>query len=171
MPRRAADYDPASAPATHEKVLDAISWMAFSSLFVYGNCCRSTLWAIQVHRRREEPATLRAAAVLAGGLCGSGETCGAVLGGLLAIGEAAAPDPFDDVAGYQSANRKAKRFADEIRELYGSTRCWDIQTAVMGWCCDAPAKLPEWQKAGGPTACAHVCAEAARRAARILWEA
>lgn len=170
MPRRCANYDPATPPAARDKVVDAIGWLAFCSLAVYGNCCRSTLWAIQTHRRREEPATLRASSVLAGGLGGLGETCGAVLGGLLAIGEASGSEAFDDLAAYDLANRKAKRFLEEMRALYGSTRCWDIQKAVMGWSCDSPAKLPEWQRAGGPTACAHVCAQAARRAAQVLWE-
>ena len=86
MPSRKASYDSQTAPASRDKVLDAIAWSAFTSLAVYGNCCRSTLWAIQTHRRKEEPATLRAAAVLAGGLCGTGETCGAVTGAFMVIG-------------------------------------------------------------------------------------
>ena len=170
MPDRRASYDPQTDPASRDKVLDAIAWSAFASLAGYGNCCRSTLWAIQTHRRKQEPATLRAAAVLAGGLCGTGETCGAVLGGLVAIGEATASEDFANLDAYKEANRRAKSFLDEIRAFYGSTRCFDIQKAVMGWACDDPSKMRAWQDAGGPTACAHVCAEAARRAAAILWE-
>ena len=165
MPSRRASYDSQTAPASRDKVLDAIAWSAFASLAVYGNCCRSTLWAIQTHRRKEEPATLRAAAVLAGGLCGTGETCGAVLGGLIAIGEATASEDFANLDAYEEANSMAKRFLDEMRAFYGSTRCFDIQKAVMGWSCDDPSKARAWQEAGGPTACAGVCAEAARRAA------
>lgn len=168
MPARQASADPAAPPGSPEKILDAVAWSAFASLATYGNCCRSTLWAIQTHRRREEPATLRASAVLAGGVCGTGETCGAVLGGLLAIGEAVAPDDFSDLRAYAKANEKAKRFIDLIRARYGSTRCFEIQKAIMGWSCDDPGKAAEWQAAGGPTACAGVCAEAARCAARIL---
>jgi len=149
-------------------MLDAVSWLAFSNLCVYGNCCRSTLWAIQTHRRKEEPATLRASAVLAGGLCGTGETCGAILGGLIAIGEAAASQDFTDLATYEAANKKAKRFLEELTAIYGSTRCFAIQKAIMGWACDDPSKAQAWQEAGGPVACAGVCAEAARHAAAIL---
>lgn len=160
-----------SAPVSSEKILDAIAVQAFDSLDVYGNCCRSTLWAIQTHLRKEEPATLKASSVLAGGICGTGQTCGAVLGGLLAIGEALGSENFLDEASYQSANARAKEFVDEIHETFGSTCCFDIQRAVMGWCCDNPAKAEEWQEAGGPMACANVCAEASRRAAAIILSA
>ena len=169
MPARTARYDDLPfVAASRDKILDAIAQTAFTSLGVYGNCCRSTLWAIQIHLRNEEAATLRASAVLAGGICGTGQTCGAVLGGLMAIGEALGPEDFRDVDSYQSANAKAKEFLDSIRDLYGSSSCFDIQRAVMGWCCDDPAKAAEWVQAGGPTACAGVCAQAARAAAAII---
>lgn len=169
MPARTARYDDFPfVAASRDKILDAIAQTAFTSLGVYGNCCRSTLWAIQTHLRKEELATLRASAVLAGGICGTGQTCGAVLGGLIAIGEALGPEDFRDVDSYQSANARAKEFLDHIRDIYGSSSCFDIQRAVMGWCCDDPAKAAAWVKAGGPTACAGVCAEAARTAAGIV---
>jgi len=158
-------------PVSREKILDAIAVQAFDSLDVYGNCCRSTLWAIQTHLRKEEPATLKASSVLAGGICGTGQTCGAVLGGLIAIGEILGSENFRDVASYQSANARAKEFVDGIHETFGSTCCFDIQRSVMGWCCDDPTKAAEWQEAGGPLACASVCAEASRRAAAIILSA
>jgi len=92
------------------------------------------------------------------------------LGGLVAIGEASASEDFANLDAYKDANVRAKRFLDQFRAVYGSTRCFDIQKAVMGWACDDPGKLRAWQDAGGPTACAHVCAEAARRAADVLWQ-
>ena len=169
MPTRRAQYDVIPfVAASREKILDAIAQTAFTNLGVYGNCCRSTLWAVQTHLRKEEAATLRASAVLAGGICGTGQTCGAVLGGLIAIGEALGPEDFRDVESYQSANVKAQEFVAHIRDAYGSSSCYDIQRAVMGWCCDDPAKEEEWVKAGGPTACAGVCAQAARHAAAIV---
>ena len=156
--------------ATREKILDAIAQTAFTSLGAYGNCCRSTLWAIQIHLRREDNATLRAAAVLAGGICGTGQSCGAVLGGLMAIGEAVASEDFREVDVYQAANAAAKEFTDRIRELFGSTNCFDIQEAIMGWHCDDPSRGQEWVNDGGATACAGVCSQAARLAAAIILD-
>jgi len=170
-PERIAEYDALPfVPATREKILDAIAQSAFTSLGVYGNCCRSVLWAIQTHLRKEDAATLRASAVLAGGICGTGQTCGTVLGGLMAIGELLGAEDFRDLASYELANAKAKEFADRMREIYGSTNCFEVQEAVMGWCCDDPDKAAEWLEAGGPTACAGVCSQAAQLAAAIILD-
>jgi C_GCAxxG_C_C family probable redox protein len=169
--KREAEYEtPSSMLATREKILDAIAQSAFSNLSAYGNCCRSTLWAIQTHLRREEAGTLRASAVLAGGICGLGETCGAVLGGMLAIGEATASEEFRDLATYQAANAAARRFIEDIRERYGSTRCYEIQDRLMGWRCDDPSKARRWIDQGGLTACAGLCAGAASLAAGIILD-
>ncbi len=169
MPIRKAQYG--SLPfvaASTEKILDAIAQTAFNSLAVYGNCCRSTLWAIQTHLRMEASATLRASSVLAGGICGTGETCGAVLGGMIAIGEALGSDDFRDLESYERANANVREFLQKIQERYSSSRCHAIQTSVMGWCCDDPSKAEQWTEAGGPLACAGVCAEASRYAASII---
>jgi len=170
-PERTAEYDALPfVPATPEKILDAIGQLAFTSLSVYGNCCRATLWAIQIHLRREEAATLRASAVLAGGICGTGQTCGTVLGGLMAIGESLGSEDFRDLAAYGLANERAKGFTDRVREVYGSTNCHEIQKAIMGWCCDDPDKMGDWLEAGGPTACAGVCAQVAQIAAGMILD-
>jgi len=166
MPTPRANKD--VAQSSPEKILDAVAAQAFESLDVYGNCCRSTLWAIQTHLRQEESATLRASSVLAGGICGTGETCGSVLGGLIAIGEAFGSEDFRDIASYESANEKATEFVDWIHETFGSTRCFDIQRALMGWCHDSPSKDDEWLEAGGPVACAGHCAQVSHHVAAMI---
>jgi len=172
VPAREGDYEQfPPIPSTQDKVLDAIAQSAFSSLRTYGNCCRTVLWAIQVHLRREEPATLRAASVLAGGICGSGKTCGTVLGGLIAIGQSLGSFDFGDLETYSDANAAAGRFVKLVTERYGSTDCFDIQTSIMGWSCDDPSKGEEWMRAGGSEACAGVCARVARIAAGVILEA
>lgn len=172
IPRRRGDYDTRPAiPGAREKLLDAIAEMAFGNLAVYGNCCRSTLWAIQTHLRCEESGTLRAAAVLAGGIGGTGQTCGAVLGGLIALGQVLAPDDFRDLVAYRVANACAKRLVERLRAQYGSTNCYEIQESLMGFRCDEPSKAQRWQEQGGPSACAAVCAVTARFAAELILDA
>jgi len=171
MPRRRGDYDARPAiPGEREKLLDAVAEMAFGNLAVYGNCCRSTLWAVQTHLRSEDAGTLRASAVLAGGIAGTGQTCGAVLGGLIAIGQFLASDEFRDVETNQRAAASARTLVQELHSLYGSTNCYEIQEALMGFRCDQPSKHSRWLEEGGPTACASVCAQVARRAAAIILE-
>lgn len=171
VPGRTATYDTLPfVPATRAKILDAIAQAAFTSLGVYGNCCRSVLWAIQTHLQKAEAATLRASAVLAGGICGTGQTCGTVLGGLMAIGESLGVEDFRDLAAYDLANARAKEFVDQVRGIYGSTNCYEIQEAIMGWRCDDSDRAAEWLEGGGPTACAGVCAQVARIAAGVILD-
>lgn len=170
-PKRCGVYDVfPSVPATRDKILDAIAQMAFANLGVYGNCCRSTLWAVQVHLRCEDPALLRASSVLAGGICGTGETCGVVLGGLMAIGDALGSEDFRDLDACTRAAKAAREFVDRIREHYGSTRCHDLQEAMLGWRPEDPSQAEEWFVEGGATACSGLCAEAARSAAGIILD-
>ena len=172
MPRRGGDYGARPAvPGAREKLLDAIAEMAFRNLAVYGNCCRSTLWAVQIHLRGEDPGTLRASAALAGGIAGTGQTCGAVLGGLIAVGQFLGSDEFRDVETNQTASVAAKTLVQNLHALYGTTNCYQIQEALMGFRCDEPSKLQRWRDEGGPTACAAVCAQVARRSAAIILDA
>jgi len=170
-PERRGVYDSIpSVPATREKILDAIAQAAYASLGSYGNCCRSVLWAIQTHLRNEEASTLRASAVLAGGIVGTGKTCGAVIGGLMGIGQSLASEDFRDSASYGLANAAAKGFADRFAEKFGDTDCYDVQRTVMGWCCDDDSKAAKWMAEGGLRACAAVVAESARLAAGIILD-
>lgn len=170
--RREAPYDvPGSLPATRERLLDVIARSAFDNLRAYSNCCRSTLWALETHLRFGAPMTLRATAGLAGGIAATGETCGAVLGALMAVGLALGTDDLTDLDADKAVRDAAARFVDRFRSLFGTTRCWEIQEKLVGWRCDAPSKEAAWHEAGGSLACATVCAEAARLAARVILDA
>lgn len=162
-----AAYDGSTDSAElHAKRLDAVARAAFGNLRAYSNCCRSTLWALQTHLHLEGPDVLRAASALAGGIAGTGETCGAVIGALMAIGLAIGPQhPTRSDA---SCRPVAARFVERFTTMFGTTRCYGIQEATLGWRCDAPALVEKWRADGGPIACANVCSEAARIAADLI---
>jgi len=153
---------------THDKLLDAIATSAFENLRAHSNCCRSTLQALQTHLHLQDSGSVQASFALAGGIGGTGETCGAVIGALMAIGLSIGSDDPQDVASQLRARTVAGRLADRVLKRYGSTRCYELQEALVGWRNDDPAKEAEWEAAGGPNACASICAEAARFAAEII---
>lgn len=166
-----ADYsDPSIPAASQEKLLDIIAKSAFDNLRAYSNCCRSTLWAVQTHLRMEDPGTLRASTTLAGGIAGEGETCGALLGALMAIGQALGSDRFAPDERYALARKAAKRMVDAFADAFGGTRCYTVQETLVGWRCDDASKTQAWREANGQIACASACAHAARTAARIILE-
>ena len=170
-PVEQADYsDPSIPAASQEKLLDIIAKSAFDNLRAYSNCCRSTLWAIQTHLRLEDAGTLSASTALAGGIAGSGETCGALLGALMAIGQTLGSDRFDPDESYVRARKSAKTMTDAFAEAFGGTRCYTVQETLIGWRCDDTSKVQAWREANGQIACASACAHAARTAARIILD-
>jgi len=169
--RREAVYDvPGARAATRERILDVVARSAFDNLRAYSNCCRATLWALDTHLHIADREALRATTTLAGGVAGSGETCGALLGALMAVGFALAADDVTDLDADKAVREAGKRCVARFRELLGSTRCWEVQETVVGWRCDDSSKDDAWKAAGGGLACAAVCAEAARIAAAVILD-
>ena len=168
-PQERAAYDGSAAPTERRaKRLDAVAKAAFNNLRAYSNCCRSTLWALQTHLRLDAPDVLKASTTLAGGIGGTGETCGAVIGALMAIGLAQGSLDTEDLESDRAAREAARRFVERFTERFHSTRCYGLQEATIGWRCDDPSLEEKWLAADGPLACASVCAEAARIAADLI---
>ncbi len=168
-PEEWAAYDATSSHLeTQNKLLDAIAKSAFTNLRSYSNCCRSTVWAVQTHLRLPGDELLRASSTLAGGIAGTGETCGSVLGGLLAIGLALGSDGYHDRSQDADAQAAARAFIEAFLATMGSTRCYGVQEALVGWVCDDASKVEAWRDANGPIGCAAVCGFAARLAAKQI---
>ena len=102
---------------------------------------------------------------------GTGETCGSVLGGLMAIGLALGPDTSRNPERDVQVRIAAKAFVDSFIKTMGSTRCYEVQKAMVGWACDDPSKAGAWREANGHVACAAVCGFAARLAAERILDA
>jgi len=168
-PHEQAAYDGSTDPSeAHAKRLDAIAKTAFNNLRAYSNCCRSTLWALQVHLQLDSSDALKASASLAGGIGGTGETCGAVLGALMGIGLALGSSDPNDLESAAAAKEASRRFVTRFTERFDSTRCFGVQEATVGRSCDDPSRVAEWHVAEGPVACAAACAEAARIASDLI---
>jgi C_GCAxxG_C_C family probable redox protein len=168
-PREMASYSGERSPEEARlKLLDVIAKSAFNNLRAYSNCCRSTLWAIQTHLRLPDTGTIRASSALAGGIAGTGETCGAVLGALMAIGQGLGSDGYHEIERDLQARTAAKTFVESFTEAIGSTRCHGVQESIIGWVCDDESKIQAWNEANGPIGCAAACGLAARLAAELL---
>lgn len=168
-PHEHAAYDSSTdAAELRAKQLDAIAKSAFNNLRTYGNCCRSTLWSLQTHLRLDNADILRATATLAGGIGGTGETCGAVIGALMGIGLHLGSLDFCDTQSTQACLAATGQFVKRFTARFDTTRCHGVQKATIGWCCDDPDLMEKWVDDDGPIACAGVCAEAARIAADLI---
>jgi len=170
-PREMASYSGERSPEEARlKLLDVIAKSAFNNLRAYSNCCRSTLWAVQTHLRLPDTGTIQASATLAGGIAGTGETCGSVLGGLMVIGQALGSDGYHEIERDVIAKAAAKAFIESFVNVLGSTRCYGVQEALVGWICDDVSKTQAWREANGPIGCAAACGLAARLAADLILQ-
>ncbi len=132
------------------------------------------LAALQAKLGGIDPAVFKAGSCLAGGVVRRGETCGALLGGLLAIGSEAGRERLEDVAQLGESFVPGTEMYLRFREAVGHTLCAEIHRLKFGrdYRLHEPAELKAFHKAGGhgPDGCPEVCRSAARIAADIILE-
>ena len=150
----------------------------------YSGCSQSVLLALQEAFEIGGLESFRAATVLSGGVARRGETCGALLGGLMALGLVCGRDDIRDTKAYRDAMRPANEIVDKFKkrlmEEFGfeepleSTICRDIQRHIYGRSFDLndPEDYPLFLEAGGhgDEGCPKTCAVAAKVTAEKLME-
>lgn len=148
----------------------------------YSGCSQSVLLALQEAFDIGGQESFRAATVLSGGVARRGETCGALLGGLMALGLVYGRDDIRDTQAYRDAMMPANEIIDEFKkrleeefgfdEALDSTICRDIQERIYGRSFDLnnPEDYPLFLEAGGhgDEGCPKTCAVAAKVTAEKL---
>jgi len=144
------------------------------------NCAQGTLHALQEEFNLEGISALKAATWMPG-LVSRKETCGALLGGLMALGLAfgrgslhhPSYQTLEGTRKYWENKKRAWRFCEAFRQELGSTMCGDIRTRIMGRDYDTmnPEEVNEFIKDGGIKKCRLPAETAARIAAEIILEA
>ena len=135
------------------------------------SCLQGCLFALQEQFSLGDVPTFKASTALLA-LPLRGETCGAVIGGLMAIGLAYGRERLDDWEGFVRTIGPAVRFCRSFEKEFGSLMCRDIQKALFGkgFNMADPAGLEEFEKADGYKKCRIPPGKAARIAGEILME-
>jgi C_GCAxxG_C_C family probable redox protein len=135
-------------------------------------CCRNVAAALQMYLGLGNGDVFRAAVPLGGGVARSGGTCGALLGGLMAIGLAYCEDDMNvsmTTDSYGQAMSQSIKLFNSFKDKFGCTECRDIQMNLFGRYYDLnkPDEASELgevdRKAGYP-----VIATAARLSAEVI---
>ncbi|MBN1152193.1 MAG: C_GCAxxG_C_C family protein [Dehalococcoidia bacterium] len=144
------------------------------------NCAQGTLAALHEEFGFEGGKELLKAATFFPGLMSRKETCGALLGGLMAMGLAYGRDKlFDPAWSTPEANeemfkyrQKVYRFCEAFKAEFGSTMCGVIRPLIMGRDYDTmkPEDRAQFLADGGKQKCRIPPEAAARIAAEILLE-
>jgi hypothetical protein len=99
-----------------------------------------------------------------------GETCEALIGGIMGIGLVLGREELEDIEAYRDTMEASYKVYYRFKEELGSTICFEIQKILLGRTFDfkRDEEAEEWYKAGGLEKCPMVCAIAARIAGDII---
>ena len=160
-----------------DEILKQVQEKAFKYEKEYYGCSQCVLLAIQEVFEMENENTFKAATGYAGGIGLTGSVCGALLGGIMAIGLKYGRDLHaffnrDPEKVRFKSYMLAAKLRRKFEETYGSCFCRDIQKKLFGKWYNLfdPKEFEEFEKAGGhgPQGCPTVVKNAARWVSEIL---
>jgi len=148
---------------------------AFYNEATYGGCAQAVLGAIKkVTGNKISDDVFKAATGLAGGIGNSGNTCGAITGGVMAMGifRGREYSNMEDPEKIQiDTHRMVIELINRFMEEYGGVTCKEIQTKIMGrsfnfW---SEQDMEDFLKMGGHgDRCPSVCCKSAQWVVDIL---
>jgi C_GCAxxG_C_C family probable redox protein len=163
-----------------EIILDRVEKKAGDYEEVSVSCSQGTLAALQEEFGLGGGKEVIKAATFMPGVASRKETCGAVLGALMALGLKLGRDKIgnpevktpEGIAESIKFREKAWKFCEEFKREFGSTMCGDIRPKIMGRDYNSmdPVGRQQFLKDGGPKKCRVPAEKAARIAASIIVE-
>lgn len=116
---------------TEREVLDRLEQKAGDYEELYGSCAQGTLLALQEEFKLGDARTLKAATAMPG-IALRGETCGAVIGAIMALGLAFGREKPEDNAAGELATSLARKLCRSFESEYGGCNCRDVHIHIFG---------------------------------------
>lgn len=164
------------SPGSKVKIIDAVYISAYNNDRVYEGCSRSVLAAINEHLclTSEEgfKECIKASTALAAGVARMGETCGGLIGGIMALGLEFGSEDMSLFERYTETMRISRELFEKFKNLYDTVQCSEIQEKLLGrrYNFFKEEDRDAWYREGGLDKCASVCAAAASLAAEIILD-
>jgi C_GCAxxG_C_C family probable redox protein len=122
----------------------------------------------------KDKGAFKAASGLAGGIARRGETCGALLGAIMAVCQVVGRESIEDVEQYRAAMEPCGELYLKFKEEVGHTMCAEIHKILYGrtFRLCVQEEHDAFVGAGGhaPDGCPSVCSKAARIAASFILD-
>ena len=159
-----------NAEASREEVLKKVTERAHQVLLESGNCAQTSFLVLKEQFHLDNGMILKALTPFPG-VALRGETCGAVIGSLMALGLVFGRDNIDDMPGYLRSLPPARKFCRQFEKEQGSTMCGAILESKLGkkYNLANPIVVATYLSSGGLEKCAEVVASAVRIAAEIMF--
>ena len=170
---------------SEKKLLEEVEKRAFKYEKDFHNCAQCTLLTLQEMFSLPGDDALKAATGFAGGIGRTGSVCGAVLGGVMALGLLYGRDretmkhPDAEIRAQRRGEIELKmgtlikKLRARYEEEYGSILCNDIETSIFGRSFDKwnPEDRKEKERLGGhDSKCPTVVGKGARWVAQLILE-
>ena len=157
---------------SRKELLDKIEKEAHAYEKDFHGCSRCVLKPLQDNLDLGGEASLKASTPLAAGVAMRGETCGALLGGLLAVGMATASGDLSDMDALTRSLAAGFRLAGNVEKEFGTTNCTKIQTDKLGrfYSLADPEQYKAFIEAGGYRECPKVVGRIARMTAEFILD-
>jgi C_GCAxxG_C_C family probable redox protein len=135
------------------------------------NCAQTSFAVLQEEFDLEGGPILKALTPFPG-IALRGETCGAVIGCLMAIGLVYGRDDLDDWKGYLASLPPSRRFCRRFEEEHGSTACADLLEIKLGHRYDLANRVDalKYAASGGKKTCGKIIASAVEIATEIIMK-
>ena len=160
------------------ETLDRIEQEAGACVVKLHGCARCALLAVGRNLELADDecldTALRAGITLSGGIAGTRNHCGAMLGGIMAIGIAGIKNSprQDTTTETKAATAISKQFYRRFEREIGHALCRDIRDAALGRPFDTsdPDEARKYEEAGGLELCRGIVGKGARMAAEMILE-
>jgi C_GCAxxG_C_C family probable redox protein len=156
-------------PAPREQRYHELTQKVNDTLNKSRNCAQTSFAVLEQEFNLDGGSVLKALTPFPG-IALRGETCGAVIGCLMAIGLVYGRDDLEDWKGYLASLPPSRRFCRRFEENHASLACADILEAKMGHRYDLAdrADALKYALAGGQKTCALIIASAVHIATEII---
>lgn len=157
-------------------LFDKIEKEARDNEILYWGCSQAVLGALQRYIELGNCEAFKAASALAGGVGKAREVCGALLGGVLAIGLAYGRDKFEngknaqEQPAYLEAMLRSARLCERFKETFGNLRCSDVKVFVRGDDYKNYTRFNTLESLQDHDKCADVTGPAARLAVEVMLD-
>ena len=155
-----------------DALLDALEKKAGDYEELFASCSQGTLLALQEHFHLGNAEVLKAATAMPG-MALRGDTCGAVVAGIMALGLAFGREKPGDVAAVRRTTAAARKLCRRFEAEFGGCNCRDVQHGIFGRSFNLtdPQEGMEFVKANAIKKCRLPAERAARITGELILEA
>lgn len=154
-----------------EAMLEELDQRVNEKLAVSGHCAQTSFVVLDEQFQLEGGTTLKALTPFPG-IALRGETCGVVIGCMMALGLVFGRDDLADTFGFFNSLPPAREFCRRFEHQVGSTNCHDIVESNLGEAFDLSKQVEfqKYQECGGIDSCSYVIRKGVRIAAELILD-